>query len=723
MEQVNKSPTLDERPVVMMVDDDDMTRMMGLEYLTQSGFTAVEASDGQEALDIIENLRPDIILMDVEMPRLDGYAACKQIRMLEGFATTPILMLTGLDDALSINLAYEAGATDFATKPINWLLLCHRIRYILRGSNALDDLQQSRVSLAAAQRIARLGNWTWNVESDVTTWSDQLYHIVGEERGHCRAAFETILNRVPEQEKERVSNWFDGCTSASLPLPIDHSLIFDDGSERHVRQQLELERNAKGAVVRVQAAVQDVTDHHRAERKIHQLAYYDGLTALPNRSLFGERLDLALGLAVRHERSLAVMFIDLDDFKRVNDTLGHTSGDLLLQSVGERLKTCLRSSDALGAGSAGTEGETIARMGGDEFTVLLSEIRDEADAIHVAGRILEALSKPYDLAGNEVFTTPSVGIAVYPQHGATAEQLLKNADMAMYFAKREGKNVFKTFEESMNNVAMDRYSMEAQLRKALEANELTLNYQPQMNLATGGFDAVEALLRWNSAELGFVSPADFIPLAEETGLIVPIGEWVLRTACKQAVAWHNEGLALERMAVNISVLQFVRPDFPRMVISILEETGLEANRLELEITESVLAKDTTGAVSTLCTLKEIGVQLSIDDFGTGYSSLSQLKHFPIDRLKIDRSFVMGVTDNRHDAAITKAVLAMANSMELLVIAEGVETEEQLSFLHGNHCDEVQGYFLSRPLPAKEVEETLRKAKQASLDKIQLKKTG
>jgi len=559
MEQCAENSSADTRPVVMMVDDDDMTRMMGLEYLNQAGFEAVEAEDGQTALDTIQQLRPDIILMDVEMPNLDGYAACAEIRKLEGFANIPILMLTGLDDAVSINLAYEAGATDFTTKPINWLLLCHRIRYMLRGKDALENLQQSRVSLAAAQRIARLGNWTWHRDTDEVTWSDQLYDILGLQRDDCEPLFDSILDRVPESEKGRVSSWYQTCTNSELPLPIDHSLILDDGSERHVRQQLELERDADGAVVRVQAAVQDVTDNHQAERKIHQLAYYDGLTALPNRSLFGERLDLALSLAMRHERSLAVMFIDLDDFKRVNDTLGHTSGDLLLQSVGERLKTCLRSSDALGAGSAGTE------------------IRDEVDAIHVAERILEALSKPYDLAGNEVFTTPSVGIAVYPQHGETAEELLKNADMAMYFAKRDGKNVFKTFEESMNNVAMDRYSM--------EAHELSLNYQPQMNLASGGYSAVEALLRWNSSELGFVSPADFIPLAEETGLIVPIGEWVLRTACKQAVAWRAEGLALERMAVNISVLQFVRPDFPQMVISILEETGLEPHLLELEITE------------------------------------------------------------------------------------------------------------------------------------------
>lgn len=700
------------KPIVLMVDDDDMTRMMGMEYLSQSGFKTFEASDGQAALDIMDKASPDIILMDVEMPGMDGYAACAAIRRLSAFRSVPILMLTGLDDAESITLAYEAGATDFATKPVNWPLLCHRLRYMLRSNRAIVELEQSRISLAASQRISRLGSWVWSADSDATTWSDQLYSILGKDRQGTTPDFAHILKLVHQDDRVRVANWHERACQSESTAPIDHRIIYHDGSERHLRQQIELERDSKGRVVRVQAAVQDVTENHRAETKIHELAYYDGLTRLPNRSLFAERLDLALELARRYKRQLAVMFIDMDDFKRVNDTLGHNSGDLLLRTVGHRLQSCVKSGDLLNMSNTGSGGETVARMGGDEFTILLPEITGMDEATDVAQSILDSLSQSYDLSGNEVYSTPSVGIALFPEHGDTAGDLLKNADMAMYFAKREGKNIYKTFEPSMNDVSMVRFSMESQLRKAMQSEELSLVYQPQMNLLSGELDAVEALLRWNNVELGNVSPADFIPLAEETGLIVPIGEWVLRTACLQASEWREQGLLLTRIAVNISVLQFVRPDFPNVVQTILEETGLDPSALELEITESVLAKDTTGAVSTLRRLKEIGVQLSIDDFGTGYSSLSQLKHFPIDRLKIDQSFVSGVTTNRHDAAITKAVLAMASSMELMVVAEGVETQEQLSFLEGNHCDEVQGYFLSRPLPPEQVESTLREAQEA-----------
>jgi len=391
-------------------------------------------------------------------------------------------------------------------------------------------------------------------------------------------------------------------------------------------------------------------------------------------------------------------------------------GDLLLQATAERLRQSLRGSDTVSRLDLDDErSETIARLGGDEFTVLLPEIRRGENAAVVAERIRRNLSKPLVLAGHEVFVTPSIGIALFPEDGDNPETLLKNADMAMYLAKRQGRNLYRFYDASLNDAALKRLTMENQLRKAIEQNELSLHYQPQLDLPSGRINGVEALLRWRSVMLGSVSPVDFIPLAEETGLIIPIGEWVLRTACQQAKTWQDEGIDLQRMAVNISVLQFVQPSFPGLVARILRETSLAPDALELEITESLLMKDPDGATCTLQALKNLGVQLAIDDFGTGYSSLSRLKQLPLDRLKIDKAFVREVNSQPDDAAIATAVIAMAESMGLRVVAEGVENEAQLRFLRSRNCDEVQGYYLSRPLPVDEVTKILHRSQHGLVD--------
>jgi predicted signal transduction protein with EAL and GGDEF domain len=372
----------------------------------------------------------------------------------------------------------------------------------------------------------------------------------------------------------------------------------------------------------------------------------------------------------------------------------------------------VRASDSVSRHEAEEGFENTARLGGDEFTVLLPEVRRSEDAAAVADRILRALSQPLTLADHEVLVTPSIGIAIYPQDGDDPDTLITNADTAMYHAKRQGRNQYRFYDATLNEAALRRLRMETQLRKAVERNELRVHYQPQVDLESGHACGVEALVRWQSPVLGAVSPADFIPLAEESGLIVGIGEWVLRQACAQARTWRDDGIALERMAVNISVLQFVQPGFVELVRAILQETGLEAGALELEVTESLLMKDPDGAVRTLNELKAIGVQLAIDDFGTGYSSLSRLKQLPIDRLKIDRSFVRDVPASQDDVAIAMAVIAMAGSMGLKVVAEGVETAEQLEFLREKRCDEVQGYLLSRPVPVPEATDFLRRAGDA-----------
>jgi diguanylate cyclase (GGDEF)-like protein len=446
----------------------------------------------------------------------------------------------------------------------------------------------------------------------------------------------------------------------------------------------------------------------QAEDRIRQLAYFDDVTGLPNRVLFRERLTLALGLARRNMQHLALLFLDLDDFKRINDTLGHSIGDLLLVEVSKRLILSLRASDSFALGNPRHKGEELARFGGDEFILLLPEIRQAEDAGLVASRILSVLAKPVNLAGHEIIVSGSIGIAVYPEDGQDAETLLKNAEMAMYYAKRESDDNFHFFTESMNTAALKRLTMERHLRLAMKLNELSLHYQPQIDVKSGAVSGVEALLRWHNAELGIIPPAEFIPLAEETNLIVPIGDWVLRTACTQAKEWRDAGVALSRVAVNVSVRQFAQSSFPAQVKQILNETGLEPSALELEITESVLMRDGEKAVTTLRELKDLGVQLAIDDFGTGYSSLAYLKQFPIDRLKIDRSFVCALCTDFNDQAIASTVITLAENMKLSVTAEGVENEKQLAFLRSHNCNEVQGYYLSRPLPVEEMGKFMRK---------------
>jgi diguanylate cyclase (GGDEF)-like protein len=447
----------------------------------------------------------------------------------------------------------------------------------------------------------------------------------------------------------------------------------------------------------------------RAERRIVRLAYFDTLTGLPNRAQSRSRLESALHAAKGHQRTLAVLYLDLDNFKRVNDTLGHSVGDELLCVVAKRLRSSLRSGDAGGAetGARARPGD-LARLGGDEFLVLLPNLHNSEDAGTVAERLISALREPVQLAHHTLVVTPSVGIAIYPQDGADADALLRNADLAMYFAKRRSPGTHAFFDVSMNANALHRFTIEGRLRGALERNEFHLQYQPQFDLRTGEISGMEALLRWTSAELGAVSPAEFIPVAEETGLIHPIGRWVLRTACQQAHAWRAEGLPIPRMAVNVSGREFALAEYPREVAEILQETGLEPGMLELEITESVVMADQAWAERAINELKQLGISMAIDDFGTGYSSFGRLRHYAVDRLKIDRSFVTSVTEGSDDRAIAAAIIAMSRSMRINVTAEGVESFPQLAFLQEQDCQDAQGFLLSRPLQADAARALLRR---------------
>ena len=440
----------------------------------------------------------------------------------------------------------------------------------------------------------------------------------------------------------------------------------------------------------------EITDQKMAEERIKHLATHDALTGLPNRVMFSHLLTTAIPLAQRQRRSLAVLFIDLDRFKFINDTLGHEAGDKLLKKVTSRFKKALRASDV------------IARFGGDEFVVLVQDLSDTKHVVTIARKILSAAIRPVTLMGRECRVTASIGIAMYPQDGDNEQSLMKNADIAMYFAKEEGKNNFQFYSKDIKSQSLERLVLENNLRNALERNEFSLHYQAKLDLSNSTITGVEALLRWDNAELGSVPPAQFIPIAEETGMIVSIGKWVLRTACAQNVAWQRMGLPPICMAVNLSVRQFSDEHLLHDIAAILRETGMAPHLLELEITEGMVIHNPEHALKLLSAIKAMGVRLAIDDFGTGYSSLGQLKNFPIDTLKVDRSFIRDIATNSEDKAITEAIIAMGKTLSLTVVAEGVETMEQEAFLRENACDEMQGYYFSKPIPAAELEALLSK---------------
>ena len=561
---------------------------------------------------------------------------------------------------------------------------------------ALHDAKEKFQSLVESS-----SDWIWEVDvNGVYTYaSPKVKDLLGYEPDEMIG--KTPFDLMPPEEKLRAGRIFEEATGEKKPFSgIENSNLHKDGHLVILETSGVPVFDKTGEFCGYRGVDRDITDRKRYESQIERQANYDELTGLANRNLFQDRLSQALVYAHRHESGLAVLFIDLDNFKHINDSLGHDSGDLLLTQVATRLSGSVH------------EGDTVTRQGGDEFVLILSE---DADVQAVTQEILKAMSESFDINGRELRITCSIGIACYPKDGEDQQTLLKNADAAMYRAKELGRNNAQYYAAGMNIKAMERLELENGLYHALTRNEFLLHYQPQVDLRTGEIVGMEALVRWLHPERGLVSPAIFIPVAEDSGLIVSLGEWVLRTACTQNKAWQLAGLKPISVAVNLSALQFRQPDLVERVADILRETELDPTCLELELTESLVMQDVEKTIATLSRLKAMGIKLSIDDFGTGYSSLSYLKRFPIDTLKIDQSFVRDITTDPDDAAIAKSIISMAHDMQLRVIAEGVETEAQKSFLSLRRCDEMQGYFFSRPVPAVEFEKLLREGRSLSMD--------
>jgi len=615
----------------------------------------------------------------------------------------PFILVTGTLGEEAAVECIKKGASDYVLKD-RLARLPVAVRQALeekiareRQTRMEQELRESEERYALAAQGANDGLWDWDLKSNQIYFSPRWKSMLGFEQNEIGNSPEEWFTRVHPKDLEHLKTKI----TAHLGGPVHHlqheyRMLHKNGTYRWMFVRGLAVRNPEGRASRMAGSLTDITERKGAEKRLLHDAFHDALTGLPNRALFMDRLGLSLVRATRPGASLfAVLFLDLDRFKVVNDSLGHTIGDELLVAMAQRLKRCLRP------------GDTVARFGGDEFAFLLVDVRKISGAIRVAERIKEALAAPFNLEGHEVFTTASIGLTMGRTDYARAEDFLRDADAAMYRAKAQGRARYEIFDSEMHARAVTLLHLESDLRRAIDHHQLSIHYQPIVSLQTGSITGAEALLRWQHPQRGFVSPGEFIPLAEETGLIRPVGEWVLQTACAQARAWQADGYRGLRVTVNFSSRQFEYENIQELIKKVLKDTRLAPQTLELEITESMAIRDGELGARTLNALKAFPIRISIDDFGIGSSSLAYLKRLPIATLKIDRSFVRDLATDSDDASITSAIIAMAHSLKLNVVAEGVETEEQLAFLRSQQCDEMQGYLFSPPVPAEAFSKLLR----------------
>ncbi len=794
------------RPLVLVVDDDQTIRYLARVALEQQGCVVHGAENGAAGLSFLREMKPDLILLDVMMPEIDGFTFCHKLRDLPDMKRVPVLMMTALEDTDAIRRAYDAGATDFITKPINWLIVGYRVRYMLRSTRTLDELIRSeskntallnampdtmlRVSqdgtllefrgssdgmlpfpgqrgtkvyefmpaqaggqvmhyvrevlrtgemhvfeceqyaeglpiqwearivksgdyetlvilrniterkltekalkeseerYALASLAANDGLWDWDLKNDEVHYSTRWKSMLGYEDDDIGKGIEEWFKRIhpadSEQVEQEIRKHLEG---SSTHFENEHRVMHKNGSYRWMLTRGIAVREDDGTPTRMAGSQTDISLRKRAEEQLVRDAFYDVLTGLPNRALFMDRLGHALKRLKRlmDGYGFAVLFLDLDRFKIINDSLGHMTGDALLVETARRLEKCVRP------------GDTVARLGGDEFVILFDDVRDAESARFIAERVQSAISTPFYVNSCEVFSSASIGIALSSQEYDRPEDILRDADITMYRAKALGKARVEVFDPSMRAHAVSLLHMETDLRRALERDEFRVYYQPIVALGTDSVMSLEALIRWQHPHQGLISPEEFIPLAEETGLIVPVGEWVLRKVCADIKQWQGDGSRQIRVAVNISPVQLRRPGFVKSVIGILDEFKISGGCLGMEITENVLLDKGTATVEMLNELKELGIQIILDDFGTGYSSLSYLQHLPIDILKIDRSFVAKLTRDDEQVRIIETIILLGRNLGIDVVAEGIETDEQLKRLRSINCDQGQGFLFSRPI--------------------------
>ncbi len=712
-----------EMPVVLILDDRVTNRNIYSRLAASiGGGTTVEAfGDALEALDWIERNPVDLIITDYKMPRMDGAEFVRQVRDKPACVDVPVIVITAYNDRSFRLRALEAGATDFLLSPADHYEFTTRVR------NLLELRRQQQIVKQRARSLEReLEHSERSREELLRNSREALAQVIdtvpamisaADRDGRCvfvnayRAALAgstpaALVGQDPGEPFGRAhserSRALDRLVFQSAePLPSYEEELLDCNGVRRVFLTTKAPlRDADGTVNSVLTTALDITDRKLAESRLRHLAHHDGLTDLPNRVLLRERLQRELARGRRGGRAFALHFLDLDRFKAVNDALGHHLGDRLLGQVADRLRALARA------------GDTVARLGGDEFAILQAGVDEPEDAAALARRTIAALAEPFQCDGQEFRLSASIGITLHPRDGADVDELLRNADLAMYQAKDEGRDLFRFFAADMDRRAREAMALEAELHTALARGQFLLHYQPQVNLRTGRIVGAEALLRWQRPGVGLSRPGDFLSLAEETGLIGPINDWVLRAACTEAASWQQRGLPPLRISVNLSPVQFRKHDVRRTVTAALEESGLNPRLLDLELTEGILLENDEKVAEVLRDLRRLGVRFSIDDFGTGYSSLNYIKNFPVDRLKIDQSFIRNLRTDPSDTAIVRAIINLGHSLRLAVIAEGVETVEQVTQLIAEGCDEIQGHYYSEPVPAEELQALVRRMNAA-----------
>lgn len=703
----SRIPLRNEDITILVADDDDSIRFLACETLADSGFQLLEARNGAEALSMFHLHQPNMVLLDLVMPEIDGFTVCRKIRAhSSGKELVPIMIMTGLDDEESINKAYEMGATDFITKPLNHFLLTQRTRYMLRTHRILQTVEEREVRLENAERIAKMGSWEWDTRDQKLKVSREYNRILGYTEDFPTTVRD-VAKLLSNDDRKRVRNNFDASVQRRIPKMVtEHTIVTPAGHCKRLRQESEFVFRAdKG--YHVSGTLQDITDETALKEQILKLAYYDALTLLPNRTFFKAHLEYALKEVRMRGTSLAIILLDLDLFTRVNNSLGTEAGDNILMQVSHRLHDALSSPKSTSLITAAIDPsvtpepahDVLARVEGDQFVVLKYNFGTLDDLVVLLQKIMKRMTQPFHYKGMDVVVTASVGVALSPVNGNQSEHLMRNVDAAMRFAKLQGRNDFRFYTSEIDNRSKERMALENDLRTAINHGQFELHYQPKVHLRQREVRSVEALIRWRHPQRGMISPALFIPMTEELGLINELGTWLLNEACRQTKAWNAEGIAPLRTAINISAVQLRSSNFVEKVRIALDKHRLLPGQLEIEITEGVLMEDSNAMIKTIEGLRSLGVKVALDDFGTGFSSLSYLTRFPFTTLKIDRCFIKDCVRQGQAAAIVHTIIQLCKNLNLEVVAEGVEVEEELKFLYEHRCDMIQGFLFSTALDA------------------------
>lgn len=683
---------------LLIVDDNEMNRDMLARRLARKGYDVLVANGAHDLVESIKQDGIDLVLLDIEMPEITGLDALRILRKVYSAAELPVIMVTAKNQSEDIITALDLGANDYLTKPIDFPVAVARISTQLAHKRAQEALKESEERYALAALGSNDGLWDWNIHENEVHFSARWKSMLGFQENEISNKPEEWLDRIHDADRARVKNEITAHQNGATPhFESEHRMLHHDGTFRWMLSRGLAIRDQSGRPLRMAGSQTDIT----------QAKVSDPLTGLPNRLLFIDRLNRLIKYSKRRKNHcFAVVFMDLDGFKMINDSMGHLVGDQLLVGVAERLEKCLRATDTL---ARLRDTYTVARLGGDEFTVLLDDLKDPNDAKIAADRLMKALKPPFLLAGKEVYTSVSIGIAQSNPVYEGPDEMLRDADTAMYHAKSLGKGRYEVFDAKMRANVMARLQLETDLRHALERGEFRNFYQPIVNLASGEIAGFEALLRWQHPTRGLLGPIEFIGVVEETGLIRELGWWNLSEACRQIGEWRAASPANRDLiiSVNLSAKQFLQPNLVVDIANLLREIKLPPDALKLEITESTVMKDPSGAVEMLQQIKSLGVRLAIDDFGTGYSSLSYLHRFPLDTLKIDRSFISSMDDDGDGMEIARTILPMAKNLRLDVVAEGVETLEQFELLKKFNCAYGQGFYFSRPLSAEGIATLLK----------------